>query len=153
MGFGDRWIPGDGRVWESYTAVIVYRAANFLRAEQPIPVHDSRVHSSTYVADRMGRGWSEGREREYSLSKSSSVNRLRVNFQMTKEMRPINATPPDTDRPMIVDLLMPVDFAPLVSAPEEELLAGALLDEEPVGVAVITIVVSAPLASVVSTVL
>ena len=72
---------------------------------------------------------------------------------MTKEMRPINATPPDTDRPMIVDLLMPVDFAPLVSAPEEELLVGALLDEDPVGVAVITIVVSAPLASVVSTVL
>ena len=62
---------------------------------------------------RRAQGWGGEEESEgweYSLSKSSSVNRLRVNFQMTKEMRPINATPPDTDSPMMVDWLIPSDF-------------------------------------------
>ena len=42
------------------------------------------------------------------LSSKSSVNRFRVNFQMTNATMPINATPPATDRPMMVDVLTPL---------------------------------------------
>lgn len=43
-----------------------------------------------------------------SLSSKSSANRFLVNFQITNATIPINATPPATDRPIIVDVLTPL---------------------------------------------
>ncbi|KAI0701914.1 hypothetical protein C8T65DRAFT_267967 [Cerioporus squamosus] len=108
---------------------------------------NSRVHFTDDRGRRAGRG---GRARkQHSLSKSSSVNRLRVNFQTMNAMRPINATPPDTERPMMVDLLMPLL---LVDVPDDEPAEVADADavSETVGVYVKNTVVSSPCAFVVT---
>lgn len=86
---------------------------------------------------------------EYSLSKSSSVNRLRVNFHTMNAISPMAATPPDTERPMMVDLLIP---SVLVVGSDDEPAEVADADAVSVfeGVTVTNTVVISPCALVVT---
>lgn len=81
---------------------------------------------------------------KHSLSKSSSENRFRVSFHAKKPTIPSNATPPETERPMTVDWLIPLLFGAAEVSDSEDCVALGWL----VAGTVVNMVVSSPFESV-----